>query len=185
MKNRYNIALLPDSQSDQITLYAHSFSALSHSYLLGQYSLPHVTLCQFLAEKEEALHTWNQVIHALKNPQLSLSFEELSSISFDNCLFWISLLPKETPCLIQMHTEVIRFIQHPVSRIGQAYDPHMTLCNTQDHHYPAAIARLKKMYQPISDRFTLALGETDQAGQFLKVIQKYSAHPSDVLPQTS
>lgn len=47
----FNIALIPTSKNAEIISCAKHFSSIAGQYLLGDASLPHVTLYQFKAEE--------------------------------------------------------------------------------------------------------------------------------------
>ncbi|HEX4045499.1 MAG TPA: hypothetical protein VHZ76_07535 [Gammaproteobacteria bacterium] len=49
------------------------------------------------------------------------------------------------------------------------FDPHMTLINTLNQNYKQEVAQLSRFYIPITDLFVLALGISDDIGQFIEI----------------
>lgn len=167
MKSRYNIALLPQTQSDAIINLSHLFANIADSYLLGEKSLPHVTLCQFEADEAELDLIWKSVCASLPNKSVRLTFNEFSCVTKQN-FNWISLLPNEIDVLNKIHSKITSIIKTPVRNSIKEYDPHMTLINSQDPNYQRAIENIS--YSPLMDTFVIALGKSDGVGQFTEVL---------------
>lgn len=167
MKNKYNIALIPSSQSCSVIEYARFLAPIADKYLLGERSLPHVTLYQFYAEESQIELLWETVRSKLDRHTIELAFHEFSCLTFDESTFWASLLPDHGDALMQMHYVVAETIGQPIK---QNYDPHMTLMNTKNAAYEERVAILKNRYKPIRDTFVLALGKSDEIGQFTEVV---------------
>lgn len=167
MKNRYNIALIPLTHSQAIIKLSHHFAAIADSYLLGEKSLPHVTLCQFEADESELDTIWKSVFASMPNASLQLTFSEFSCVTKLN-LNWISLLPDKIDILKKMHSEVALIIKAPLNKSFKEYDPHMTLINSKDPSYQKAIEKIS--YDPLTDKFVLALGRSNEIGQFTEVL---------------
>src|SRR3990167_8909696 len=106
MKNKYNLALIPVSKSDETIELAKKFSTIADEYLLGDRSLPHVTLYQFQAEEKEINHIWEQVCDIWEERSFALTFSKFSCVTFDNNIFWISLLPDNCDALHKMHSHI-------------------------------------------------------------------------------
>ena len=149
------------------------FSKISDRYLLGKKALPHLTLCQFQAEPREALQIWKQVYNALEQKSIRLCFKEWRCISFDDHVYWVSLLPVHNEDLIKMHLQVAHILKNPTSKSFKHYDPHITLMNTKSKKYPTWVKKLSETYIPFEDTFVLALGKSDSVGQFLEPIHRY------------
>ncbi len=165
---KYNIALLPvDSQ--RLIAYAQRFSIINPIYILGAKSLPHVTLCQFYREESEIEAIWGEVCAALSNDALDLEFKNFSLITFDNKMFWISLMPSDAPKLHRIQADVASILKITNKK---PYDPHLTLIGTLDSTYETQAAPLIAEYKPIPDKFVLALGECDEIGQFVRIIHQ-------------
>jgi len=181
MKEKYNIALLPLNHSDKIIKYAEIFSNISDQYFLGKNSLPHLTLCQFRATSDEAEKIWRQVYESLEKKSISLFFiEEISCITFDNQVFWISLLPEPNEELTKLHLQVANIVQHPLNKSYKQYDPHITLVNTQSNEYPQLVNQLKIAYTSFEDIFAIALGKSDEIGQFLEIIHHHHENATTI-----
>jgi len=167
MIKKYNLALIPISRSEEVIMLANKFSYLADSYLLCEKSLPHVTLYQFHAEESDISSTWKKTCQGWSHEPLKLVFTEFSCITFDNHIYWISLLPDNQDLLHQMHGYVANAISLPVKK---SFDPHMTLINTKDKKYENEVAKFSSSYQPLIDNFILSLGVSDDIGQLQDII---------------
>lgn len=163
---KYNLALTPISKNNEVTSYARQLSKLADKYLLGKNSLPHITLYQFEAEAGEIENIWRHVRDLWKKDSIDLEFKEFSCITFDEVIFWVSLLPNNCDQLHRMHQLIAQALGKPIK---QNFDPHMTLVNTKNKNYEAHVNILKRSYKPISDRFVLSLGSSDDVGQLVKI----------------
>ena len=94
---KYNIALLPVDKGAAFVDISQKLSMMDPVYNLGEKSLPHVTLCQFYREETEIEATWEEVCAALSDHVLDIEFKNFSLITFDNTMFWISLMPGDVP----------------------------------------------------------------------------------------
>jgi 2'-5' RNA ligase len=166
---KYNLALTPISQAEKVIKFAANFSNLSDKYLLGKDSLPHVTLYQFEEDENEIEKIWERVETLWKEEPIQLKFNEFSFTTSNGIIFWIALLPNKRDKLHAMHHTIADILFKPTKKI---FDPHMTLCNSKMSDGQTEITRLKKFYKPISDRFILSLGLSDEAGQLIHIIRK-------------
>lgn len=167
MKNRYNIALIPDSEKNSVIKCSHYLSGIAYNYLLGENSLPHVTIYQFHANESEIKSIWEESCEKINQTSLQLSFKKFSCITFDEKIFWASLLPDNIDALMKMHVIIADIVKQPVK---PNYDPHMTLINTKDSTYENLVNQLCERYFPIKDIFILALGRSDEIGQFTEIL---------------
>ena len=166
MKSKFNLALLPNTKSAAFIQYAKQFSSLSDSYLLGKHSLPHVTLYQFWQDKKDIDQVWETILKLPQQKPLKLLFSELSFTIHKN-IFWIALLPDNRDVLHKMHAKIARILALPIK---PAFDPHLTLINTTNENYQIEAKKLIHLQVTISDTFSLALGKSDEMGQFTKLI---------------
>lgn len=166
---KYNLALTPLSKGDETVKCANQLSKLADKYLLGEESLPHVTLYQFEAEEKAIADIWNRVEKAWKEEPIELEFKEFSCISFDGAIFWTSLLPNNGDKLQKMHSLIAQVLDKPIKK---SFDPHMTLFNTKNKNYEKDVDTIKSSYKPISDKFILSLGHSDDTGQLTRIIFK-------------
>ncbi|MDP3560056.1 MAG: 2'-5' RNA ligase family protein [Legionellaceae bacterium] len=166
---KYNIALLPVNKRDAFIAFSQKFSIMDPLYNLSEKSLPHVTLCQFYREESEVEATWEEVCAALNSHALDLEFKSFSFITFDNTIFWISLMPRDVPKLYKLQAEVASVLKVSGKK---PFDPHLTLMSTLDAAYESKAASLIEEYRPIADKFILALGECDELGQFVNIIHQ-------------
>lgn len=167
MLRKYNIALVPTSKNQEMVDCSNFFSSISDQYQLGENSLPHVTLCQFQANENTIQHLWDKACEALTEHTVLLEFKDFSCLTFDDKIFWVSLMPNQRNLLNEMHIVVAKIVNSPSKK---SYDPHLTLINTRDSDYKKMADKLIKIYSPISDDFALAMGECDEIGQFTKLI---------------
>lgn len=167
---KYNIALTPVAKSQTIIDRAKKLSSIAGQYILGENSLPHVTLCQFESDENGVESLWNQVCAALEQKSIELTFSRFSYFTGDQ-LSWISLLPVQAETLQQLHETVANIIKNPVNRSFENYDPHMTLINTNNVNYQTeAQKELTETDSHLSDTFVLSLGTCDELGQFTRLI---------------
>lgn len=168
MKNKYNLVLLPVAGCDAAVQYANCLASIADRYLLGTHSLPHVTLYQFEAEARELDDIWLRAERALGGASIELTFEQISWKTFGNDIFWVALLPNHRRELEAMHRVAADALHLPMK---PAYDPHMTLINTKDVSREKWVREvLSHAYTPINAHFSLALGHSDDVGQFTSVI---------------
>lgn len=169
MPKKYIIALIPTSKGEDVVSFTQNFSRISDQYQLGNESLPHVTLCQFHAEEKDIDRIWNNVCKDLSEHTIELEFKDFSCITFNNTIFWVSLMPNQRSTLNEMHQAVADSIKAPINK---SYDPHMTLINTKNPEYKKMANDLSKSYTPIKDTFILSIGECDAIGQYTKLLHK-------------
>lgn len=169
MKRKYNLALIPQTKADEVISIARKFSAIADKYLLGENSNPHVTLYQFEVEESED-GIWARVSEAWKEKPITLAFNEMSCITFDNVIYWVSLLPDQTAILLKMHNNIAGMIALPVKK---SFDPHMTLINSKNKNYENEVQRLSPSYHAIRDTFVLCLGRSDDVGQLTEILHRH------------
>ncbi len=168
---KYNIALLPQAKNQETIQLANQFASIADTYILGPMSLPHLTLSHFFAEEHELQRIWDETCHAISIQPMQLSFPKFSYKTFNNNIYWISLLPNQFAELKTLHLRIAEIVKHPVSHAYDAYDPHMTLINTKNNSAEELIRQVEKNYQAITDEFVLSLGKTDEVGQFIEIIK--------------
>ncbi|OGT44200.1 MAG: hypothetical protein A3F42_04160 [Gammaproteobacteria bacterium RIFCSPHIGHO2_12_FULL_37_34] len=164
---KYNIVLTPVSESKSIIKCAQNFSAIADQYLLGEKSLPHITLYQFIADENDIDNFFKKVYQSLWQHTIDLKFEKFSCITFDNHIFWVSLLPDHCGILMKMHSLISNVINKPIKN---NYDSHMTLISTKNKSYESLVNEFSKTYTPIQDTFVLSLGKSDDIGQLTELL---------------
>ena len=167
MKKKYNLALTPITKSDVIIQASQAFSGIADKYILGKNSLLHVTLYQFEIEESAIEKSWKEVCEIWKEKPIKLVFEKVSCLTFDNNIYWISLVPSEVEILHKMHGKIAGGIKLPVKK---DFDPHMTLINTRDKSCEREVSKFLVSYELIGDDFVLKLGECDDVGQFTRFV---------------
>jgi 2'-5' RNA ligase len=167
MKKRFNIAFLPKSKSTEFINIAKDFYDFAGSYKINSHSLPHITLCQFMAEEDEAKELWLKVCDSPITNSISLTLRDISRVAVDSSN-WISILPDNLEALKKIHFVIANLIEGRIGRCFEEYDPHMTLFNFADENYKDKLEFLK--CEGIQDEFHLVLGRSDEVGQFVKVV---------------
>lgn len=164
---KYNLALLPVSCSHDVINLANKLSLPANNYCLGERSLPHITLYQFRTEAIELDRIWNQICSVWDQKLIELTLNQFSCVTFDDNNFFISLLPDHRDDLHNMHCLIADTFKWPVKKL---FDPHMSLMNTLDRECEKEAAKLAALYTPITDRFYLSLGISDEVGQFMETV---------------
>jgi 2'-5' RNA ligase len=167
MTMRYNLALIPTAKNKAFINLAQSFHKVSHQYLLGDNSLPHITLRHFETYESEITSIWQETLRILKNKAINIELSSFSYTTSDNQIYWISLLPNQQDVLNNLHTEINQILG---SQPKKPYDPHLTLLNTKNNNYQNELNIIAQTYKPISDAFKLSLGRSDKIGQYLETL---------------
>jgi len=167
MKKKYNLALTPTCKGYEAVKLANKLAHIADNYLLGEKSLPHVTLYQFQAEENDIDSIWKKVCGTWEEKPINLIFNKFSCITFNDDIFWVSLLPDNLDVLNKMHVFIANILLLPVKK---AFDPHMTLINTKHKEYETEVEKLSRSYEPIEDNFLLSLGASDDIGQLTELI---------------
>lgn len=167
MIKKYNIAFVPVLHRNTIINFAKYFSPIADRYLLGEHSLPHVTLYQFSLDDSAIGDIWEKIIATFNETQIELTFDEFSCITFNHEIYWTSLMPNKREILTNAHCLIANIIEMP---INMTYDPHMTLMSTKNKDYESDVDKLKNHYVPVTDTFTLSLGECDDIGQYIEIL---------------
>jgi len=171
-KYRYNIALLPVRGAEKVVRLSGEFANIAEGYRLGSHSLPHVTLCQFVAYPVVLEDLWRQVCTQTGCVQVELTFRKLSFTTSDQQVYWIALVPDEREMLQELHEQVTGIIGQPLNRAYANYDPHMTLVNTKNSAGKNLLLPVEKAMQPLRERFVLSLGKADALWQYREVLYR-------------
>lgn len=81
--HRFNIAYVPQNKSNSFITLICDFNKKTHNYCLGKNSLPHVTICQFMAYKNQIDQIWQTVCSTIEGGTTPLTFKKLSLITLD------------------------------------------------------------------------------------------------------
>lgn len=169
MKIKVNLALLPSSPNivNGLINYANLHASLAEGYLLGERSLPHITIHQFMAH-DVVIEDLIECIKKSRLPKtIELELNKFSCLSFDGHSHWTSLLPNHRDTLLSLHHGFAKLLSLPIK---PNYDPHLTLFRTLNPNYEQRVNETKKTYTAVTDTFRLALGKSDPLGQFTEVI---------------
>ena len=173
---RYNIALIPASQSVNTALYreAERFKDRADGYCLEKnVALPHATLCQFMAAEKEALHILSlyETRHCPVNIQDLYANEGQEHRAGTS---WIGYAVKPAPELLALQKEIYDTLKaqdlEVLTRTPEAYFPHFTLALVSASP-PVKRAIPDTLNQTIECR--IQLGLSDDNGQLLKIIQPH------------
>ncbi len=170
MKYRYNVALIPRHKADDFITLARNFYPIAGQYKVGVSSLPHITLCQFMANESEGEIFWEKVCDSSIDRAITLSLIELDAITTDSTN-WIFLRPNRLESLMKMHCIVADIIGTRIGRCFENYDAHLTLVNSDEKTFQNQV--MLQAYEPIQDEFILSLGQTGDMGEYKKVIHQY------------
>jgi len=181
MPGKYNIALIPveEKVTDQIVKYAKTqFQVKPAEYLLGPNSLPHITLCHFVAEEKQVEDISKRII-ALNQSSLELTFETQRSKTYLahpiwGKWSWVSLMPDRQDQLKEMHEKMATIVR-PTNAAFDAYDPHMTLINSYDKEQCKKINETPQVFPAFKGSFKIILGKLDDVGQVTEVLYDCSA----------
>ena len=176
---RYNLALLPLTIGSQAVHLAKVFSKLSDSYLLGEGSKPHVTICQFYAQESEVEGIWKKASQMFTERSLHLDFNEVTSLVIHEKL-WVQLIPEPNERLQFLHNQLAKMVESPLGLVFEAYSPHLTLANVRNAEREKAAQEVSALQLSLSDDFILSLGSCDEVGQFTGVL--YGSNKSHADP---
>lgn len=137
---RYSFVLIPTKENDRKTYinFAHTFfKSYADAYLLGNGSIPHITLCQFIATPIEIRQLKNCADKPIINEYIA-SFRGISFIQgagdFEG-INWIELSVIPDKKLLEIQKQCLDFLESrdivPVNALGVHYRPHLTLANTR------------------------------------------------------
>lgn len=163
---RYNLALVPKNISNFIVNLIINFNSQTHTYCLGKNSIPHITIAQFEANEREVELIWHQVCES-KWPNVYLNLNAFSNLTFDNSIYWISLLPESKEVLIEIFNKIKKLVS-PLRQ--EDYDPHLTLFNYL--RLTDKMIDLVNQQITITDEFEITLGFCDEFGQLNNVLKK-------------
>ena len=183
MKQRYNIVLVPSSAEDRekFVNFAQKF-AEEHlielqGYLLGNDSIPHITLCQFDGSDKE-LEKIKNVLQILvySNGGYIPSFNIFNSkIILSGNLTGkeaIDLGVEKTSEIMTLHTDVSDIVKKigltPLNPSGDLYRPHLTLAFFKPQAIPVPDLILLEQFNSIN--FTIALGKADDNWQLVNIL---------------
>jgi 2'-5' RNA ligase len=169
-KKKYNIAFIPVNHAAKFVEMSNRFISLVDAYLPGDNSISHLTVCQFMAEEKNVMKLWVEVCNALQQKTINLIFTEFSYLTFNNEIWWISLLPEQTERLHEIHRLVASIIKHPLNYSYDEYDPHVTLISTRHADCEEFVNEVASDCDIIEDKFVLALGNCDHVGQITDVL---------------
>lgn len=172
----YNIAYIPQKNQDKFIQYARDLSKLASAgnYLLGECSIPHVSLCHFAMEACDINAAWGKAC-AIQYPKIRLIFNTVTTNSRANHpkwghVSWTSLRPNHRKDLTDMHLAVASIIKTPLNASFLQYEPHLTLFNAFSDtacNLPNVEAAV---VPPFEEDFVLALGLIDEVGQVVQVL---------------
>lgn len=162
----YNIAYVPRSTQDLFIKLASSADVTKEGYCLAEDSYPHITICQFNFNSKDDLNLlWEDVCYSIEHLSIQLTFQIVSDITFNDKLYWISLLPMQVDELHRAYEIISKKVEQ---KRKDKYDPHLTLFNYLKKDMKKVLNPVDIF--PIKDDFDLILGESDEIGQLKNII---------------
>ena len=171
---RYILALIPEEQNRLAYLEAAQvFAGICDGYLLGENSIPHVTLCSFACDDPQILfQPWQAITCPIRPLGLHLKKGQTPPNHYSLGI----TIARDIP-LLDLHNHVIAILEGfkitPLNPSRDLYQPHLTLAgirwepSTSLQLSPILDALLSKPSLP----FRLALGLGDDIGQYLKTLK--------------
>jgi hypothetical protein len=175
---KYNLALLckNDAHAEAFCLVSQELSTLATSrYILGINSLPHVSVCQFIAEPEQLDSVWQRAKNLQPNFSLSLNhfYYALGSRKEHGMRYnGVDVTKSDELVLFQEQIKQTLSPILPKSPTGNQYYPHFTLgCSSVSENF-SFLPTLEKFSNLWSSDIPvkLALGQTGPDGQFEKIL---------------
>ncbi len=169
MKN-FNVVLLPPIElSKALTDYSQkNFNSLAKGYCLSDDVLPHITLCQF-----KALAKPDIAMNDIKMTPTLHSYLLRMGEGQHQGYAWAELAVEYKEWLLHLHKYVVsKLAPLGVEILTKNYTPHLTLCRI-DAVNVKEIKNLKipsEFYVPAKP-WTMAMGSSDENGQYLGVIK--------------
>jgi len=174
---KYNIVLTPSLENRQIFIdFAKKhFSDIHKGYLLGDNSIPHISLCQFDGNEEQL----QQITEGLKGLHYSSFYSPQFQI-FNMLSLGGSLKGKDaadlgvvkTTEIQDLHSLTTRMVQDagliPMNAVGESYRPHLTLACFSPEDRPTTPEHEALLLANIP--FTVAVGIADDNWQFTKIL---------------
>lgn len=163
---KYNVALTPQTNISYFDTLVSKAKPYTSGFCIGSKSIPHITICQFFIDASKIENIWHEICNKIDHASMNISFESYSNITFDNEIYWLSLLPNETDYLFHLFDIVSDYV---TSIRTDNYDPHLTLFNYIKKNHDL----IQKVLVPslfIQTKFELTLGICDEIGQIKKII---------------
>lgn len=173
--NRYNIALVPTDEKLHDILYraAKAVATWQDGYILNaETAKPHVTLCQFYAESDEAAKTLTQDFEGRELEVVNSGLYAQSGVTGHEGKTWFGYITERRTDLLDLEEAVVRHLTAHNVKMGwgaprDIYFPHFTIARlaqplleiSKDFYTPAFLNT------PISVR--ARLGHCDENGRFL------------------
>ena len=173
---RYNLALLPDDAAlgAFCTDYAQRhFKVGADGYILDRAGLPHITLCQFMAEPGQLPDLWQEAVRHFGRGKIALAFAELyfrAGRAAHDGHIWAGFGILRDSNLVVLQASVYALLRLrgliPMTLTGDAFIPHLTLARLR------ADTALPQLTWPAGDLLTqlhdfrLSLGMIDANGVY-------------------
>lgn len=173
---KYNIAWVPSNDKGQFENFSAKISQQIRyeKYLLGDHSIPHVSICHFECDEHAVEEIWAKV-KGLDLHKIDLTFGCIRSKSYPGHpkwggVCWVSLMPDKLDQLIKVHLMIAQIIKVPLNAAFSDYDPHLTLLNSCDERKCNSLNETPQLKDKLTDDFSIALGEMDEEGQLLHIV---------------
>jgi 2'-5' RNA ligase len=176
MSDFFNIALLPADENLAYTctyLAQTNFKEQSAEYLLGDDAYPHITICQFRAEQDQANQIWSS-IENMQTESILLKFGHIYILPCSGIhagKTWVGLTVIKAVKLVQLQ----KSIYETLSKLGVEsatkatnYSPHLTWARCEgDKPITITLMPPKELWQK-QYAFNLTIGLSDINGAYQK-----------------
>lgn len=170
MSVKYIVALLANNPKIYIDYVQTNLLAVASEYMLSDSSAPHITLAQFFGTEQE----YQDICIYLEEQNIRIPVLEFTGIAIlkKNDFWWVEYSLMKTQSLLALQKKVADFLQQRnltlLNHSGDLYRPHLTLARINT----TAVSISLQTIIPQSS-FSLAIGEADSLGQFVKVRKEF------------
>lgn len=161
--NYYNVVLLPPKElSEKLIAFAQdNFKDFADGYCLSESVFPHITLCQFKAEKVPNISMDNvNKTPCLMTPHIRVGSE---------CYVGVELVVKNDYWLLSLHNNIKhKLISKEVEILTNDYSPHLTFCGVHENdQHKVNLNDVSEDLLGTHEGWTVQVGNSDENGQYL------------------
>jgi 2'-5' RNA ligase len=161
----FNAVLRPSVGLSQklVSFAQENFADKADGYCLSERVFPHITLCQFKADKMLEF-TLNQI---LKSPE-PIKYNVGTGVEIHKGYVWTEVIIKPEPWLISLHEYAKNKLQSfGAQTITKNYKPHQTFCRLPDSQKDfAENIKLPDVLLKKHEGWTFEIGRSDENGQY-------------------
>lgn len=178
---KYNIALVPEDK--EYSLYIDSaqnnFKSIATGYLLGQKSLPHISLCQFECEADNPilLEIHKFIRSSLAQP-IYPEFQSLNIVALQGEFKGqfaadLGIARRDDLLVLQAACSIFLEKSHlkPLNVIGNLYRPHLTLAFFKLQSALMLPSMPNQLIGASKHPFYVKLGQADSNWQYIRILK--------------